>query len=163
MIEEPLPSDVRELLDASIESIEALDALLLLQGDASRWWAIAEVAGAIDVEATTARQALANLKSRGLATEAAGGALFRVATLTPLSFRALGLLKSACSVHRTAVADYMARRSLGRLRCWRRHSRGVAREVGRAPHHGATPSCALTSGAGETDGSATAVAALVST
>ena len=78
-----LSDDVCELLDSCIDSVEALNALLVLHGDPSRWWAVPEIARTIEVDVNAARQAMQDLRGRGLAAEAAANSLFRLAPLEP--------------------------------------------------------------------------------
>jgi hypothetical protein len=113
--EEPLPADVREILDRYVDNVDALDALIFLFGNPSRWWALQEISGAVDISTDAARRALGGLKSRGLVTDAAG-ALYRFAQAGPLSHSAYATLSRACGTERVAVVDYLARRALGRIR-----------------------------------------------
>lgn len=116
MYEEPLPIDVCELLDSCIDSIDALDALLLLHRDPSRLWALPELASAIDIDIDTAKRALADLRSRGLAAEAATNTLFRLAPLEPGPHAAFSSLSRVCVAQRSAVVEHISRRSMARLR-----------------------------------------------
>lgn len=112
----PLPADVCELLDSCIDTLDALDALLLLLRDPSRWWALAELAREIDVSAESARAALDVLRARALASEAASSTLFRLAPLDPYAHAAFNALARACTTERTAVVAHVSRRTMARFR-----------------------------------------------
>jgi hypothetical protein len=112
----PLSLDVCELLDSCIDSIEALDALLLLLRDPSRWWSLAELAREIDVSVDGARAALDALRARALASEAASSTLFRLAPLDSFAHAAFTSLARACSTERSAVVEHVSRRSMARFR-----------------------------------------------
>jgi DNA-binding IclR family transcriptional regulator len=112
----PLALDVCELLDSCIDTIEALDALLLLLREPSRWWALVEVAHEIDANADEARRALAALRTRGLAADAGSSTLFRLAPLDPFAHAAFTSLARACTTERGAVVEHIARRSMARFR-----------------------------------------------
>ncbi len=111
-----LSADVCELLDSCIDSVEALDALLVLHGDPSRSWALAEIARIIDVEPDATRQALTDLRTRGLVTETPAAALYRLAPLSPLAHGAFAELSRAYQRERRAIVEHVSRRSMARLR-----------------------------------------------
>lgn len=111
-----LPVDVCELLDSCIDSVEALDALLVLLSDASRWWSLPELAREIDVDLDTARTAVGSLRARALAGDAASSSLVRLAPLDPYSHAAFTSLARICATERAAVVEHLSRRSLARIR-----------------------------------------------
>jgi hypothetical protein len=111
-----LTTDLRALLDSCIESVEALDALIVLHRTPSRWFALNEVAVSIATDASEARRALAALRERGLALEMPAGPMFKLASLPPLAHTALTDLASAYEHEHEAVTAYVARRALERLR-----------------------------------------------
>lgn len=119
MYDEPLSVDVRELLDSCIDSVDALDALLLLQRDPTRGWSLLELARAIDVDVESARKAVGDLRGRGLAAdvpaETAEGSLVRLAPLDHFSHAAFAALARTCTAERTAVVAHVSRRSMARL------------------------------------------------
>jgi hypothetical protein len=111
-----LSADVCELLDSCIDSVEALDALLVLHGDPSRAWALAEIARIIGVETNVTRQALGDLCARGLVAMNAAGALYRLGPLSPPEHAAFAELSRTYQRERRAIVEYVSRRSMARLR-----------------------------------------------
>lgn len=111
-----MPLDVCELLDSCIDTVAALDALLLLLRDPSRWWSLPELAREIDVSPDAARSALDALRARGLAAEAASSTLFRLAVLDSYSHAAFTALARACATARHAVVEHVSRRTMARFR-----------------------------------------------
>lgn len=117
--EQPLSSlslDVCELLDSCIDSVDALDALLLLLRDPSRWWSLSELAREIGTSDDGAKSALDALRARGLAVDAASSTLFRLAPLDAFSHAAFTALARACATERGAVVEHVSRRSMARFR-----------------------------------------------
>lgn len=115
-MQETLSHDVLELLDSCIDSVEALDALLALHGDPSRWWALPELARMIAMSQDDARRALLDLRARGLASEQAGGTLYRLAQLEPLAHAAFAELSRAYARERSAIVAHVSQRSMARIR-----------------------------------------------
>jgi predicted ArsR family transcriptional regulator len=69
---EHLESDVRDFLRRYVESIEQLEALLLLRSREARDWTAREAAGELGVSTASARASLEALARRGLLARAAG-------------------------------------------------------------------------------------------
>jgi hypothetical protein len=63
---ESLPEDVHRFIVEHINSVEQLEALLLLRSDPQRQWSIDEVAQALYTQHAAAQMRLSDLQTRGL-------------------------------------------------------------------------------------------------
>jgi hypothetical protein len=63
---DPLPDDVRQFLEAHIDSIEQLELLRVLGDDPSREWKVHEIAARVQAAAELAEAHVAALHGRGL-------------------------------------------------------------------------------------------------
>jgi hypothetical protein len=63
---DPIPDDVRRFIVGHIDSVPALEALLLMRRSPERWWTAAELATELYVESRHIAPVLADLGARGL-------------------------------------------------------------------------------------------------
>ncbi len=110
MIDETLSSDMCSLLDSCIDSVEALDALLILQRDPDRRWTAGELAQSLKVDTCVAGLSLASLLSQGLARSHVDGT-FQLEELSPLAVAGFADLASAVARNRTATIHHLTHRS----------------------------------------------------
>lgn len=68
MMSELIPGDVRKFILEHIDSVAALEALLLLRKDPDQHWTIETVSERLYVDSTTAASVLGRLASGGLCT-----------------------------------------------------------------------------------------------
>lgn len=110
MIDETLSSDMCSLLDSCIDSVEALDAFLILRREPGRRWTAGELAEALEVDAGVAALGLMSLSTHGLASSDVDGA-FQLAELTPLAEAGFADLADAVTRKRTATIYHLTHRS----------------------------------------------------
>jgi DNA-binding IclR family transcriptional regulator len=110
---EPLPPSVQAFLDSHIDSLVALDALLVLRSEPEPW-PLAEVARRLGVVGAVARGALADLQARGLVSEIGAGWL--VAELPGETTAVIATLEQLHRRDRWQVARHVAGHFLARLR-----------------------------------------------
>ncbi len=115
MVAEPLPLDIQQFLTARVESLVALEALLLVRSEPSRAWEVAEVAARLTVTPAVALRGLSDLQARGLVIDA--GSIGWLAI--ELDADGEALLVRLARIHerdRWLVARYVSGHFFGRLR-----------------------------------------------
>lgn len=96
MPDDDIPSEVRRFIAAHLESVSALEVLLLLHREPDRRWTVGEVAAALVTKPQAAEGFLRHLSDHGLVSENDG--LFRYAP-----HRAVGALAAAYAARRHTV------------------------------------------------------------
>lgn len=112
---EQLPIEVQVFLQTHIDSLVALDALLLLRTEPHRPWELAEVARGLTIAPAIARRALADLQLRNLVTDIGPAGWLVIEQPQEIS-RVLQTLETLHRQDRWLVARHVAGSFLGRLR-----------------------------------------------
>ena len=114
MVDELLPVEIQRFLVANIDSLVALDTLLMIRGERQRPCPVAEVARRLLVNPMIAQRALADLQAQGLVVDIGSGWL--VAELPAQTEAVLTELAKLHAESRWVVARFVARHFFGRLR-----------------------------------------------
>lgn len=112
---EQLPIEVQVFLQTHIDSLVALDALLLLRTDPARPWELAEIARGLTIAPSIARRALADLQLRNMVTDLGSIGWLVVVPSTEIE-SVLTTLEALHRQNRWLVARHVAGTFLGRLR-----------------------------------------------
>jgi hypothetical protein len=104
-----------DVLDRAVDTIEALDVLLFLVEAPTRWYALHEIARGAALDVDRARDALRELRPRGLITDVTGS-LFRLASETSIPRPTLRELARVTARHRMTVVEHVSRRAVDRYR-----------------------------------------------
>lgn len=102
-----------------VRSIDDVDILLMLRGQRSRWWAPAEVAGALDLPTSVARAVLGRFEAMSLLRKAQDGRCVLYAWMDPpaeASVRLFGQLALLNTLHRGHLTEALSDRSIERIR-----------------------------------------------
>lgn len=112
---EQLPTEVQAFLKTHIDSVVALDALLLLRTEPHRPWELADVARVLTIAPPIARRALTDLRLRELVTEIEPMGWIVIEQSAEVS-KALRTLEALYQQNRWLIAREVAGSVLGRLR-----------------------------------------------
>jgi hypothetical protein len=104
-----------DVLDRAVDTVEALDVLVFLVEAPTRWYALHEVARGAALDVDRARDALRELRTRGLVTDVTGS-LFRLASETSIARPMLRELTRVTARQRIAVVEHVSRRAVARYR-----------------------------------------------
>ncbi len=98
-----LDADILTFITRFIDSVETLEALLLLRRSPDTFWAPAAVARQLGIEPETAANRLASLHSRGLLGRAAATSAFRFAPIETTDNALIDRLESLYRDRRASV------------------------------------------------------------
>jgi hypothetical protein len=102
--EDWLPDDARRLIAENVDSVGALDLLLLVRGEPERWWSPEEVSDALHCPARWAALQLEALQSGGLlAADGDGGCRYAFRPRSARLTDAVNALAEAYTTHAREV------------------------------------------------------------
>lgn len=116
MADEPITPQVRAFIADHVESVMALEALLLLAQDPGRRWTGASLAQQLRIEATWAAAQLRAFAARGLLAGDAGGTEFWYEPRTPELRQAVTDLARAYADRRVTVITLVFEKPVDQVR-----------------------------------------------
>jgi hypothetical protein len=113
-----VPSDVRALLQGRVDSLEKLEALLLVRADRTKRWTAATVATQLALPDTWSEPALESLCACGLLLGQGEGTArqFSYRPASPALETSVASLAEIYGDRRTEIIRFLSKRAMGRIR-----------------------------------------------